>query len=75
MYLSAWLVEGGEAEVWLVGHQVRSLHLQDGFISGQSCQVSVDHHLIVHSGLNTPHTHTGQCLSVQADDTGVFESV
>lgn len=53
MYLSAWGVQWGEAQVWLVGHQVWSLHLQDGLISGQSCQVSVAHHLVVHSGLNT----------------------
>lgn len=53
MHLSAWGVQWGEAEVWLVGHQVWSLHLQDGFIPGQSCQVSVAHHLVVHSSLNT----------------------
>lgn len=54
MHLSAGRVEWREAEVWLVGHQVWPLHLQDGFISGQCRQVSVAHHLIVDSSLN-PH--------------------
>lgn len=57
-HLSAGRVQRREAQVRLVGHQVGSLHLQDGFVSGQSCQVSVAHHLVVHSGLHT-HTHTG----------------
>lgn len=57
-HLSAGRVQRREAQARLVGHQVGSLHLQDGFISGQSCQVSVAHHLVVHSGLHT-HTHTG----------------
>lgn len=51
MHLSAGRVEWREAEVWLVGHQVWPLHLQDGFISGQCRQVSVAHHLIVDSSL------------------------
>lgn len=69
--LSARWVEWGEAEVWLVGHQVGSLHLQDGFVSGQSCQVSVAHHLVVHSGLNT---HRWRAVWAKTDDTGVFVS-
>lgn len=51
-HLSAWRVQWREAEVRLVGHEVGSLHLQDGFVSGQGRQVSIAHHLVVHSGLN-----------------------
>lgn len=51
-HLSARRVQGREAEVRLVGHEVGSLHLQDGFVSGQGCQVSITHHLVVHPGLN-----------------------
>lgn len=50
-HLSARRVQWREAEVRLVGHEVGSLHLQDGFVSGQGCQVSITHHLVVHSGL------------------------
>lgn len=61
-HLSAWGVERGEAQVGLVGHQVRSLHLQDGFIPGQRCQVSVAHHLVIEAGLKEPQEYDQDVL-------------
>lgn len=59
-HLSARRVQWREAEVRLVGHEVGSLHLQDGFVSGQGGQVSVAHHLVVHSGLKADAVVWGQ---------------
>lgn len=68
-HLSAGRVERREAEVRLVGHQVRTLHLQDGFVSGQRCQVSVAHQLVVHSSLNTHPQGRRSQVSVCVFDT------
>lgn len=69
VHLSAGRVEWREAEVRLVGHQVRTLHLQDGFVSGQRCQVSVAHQLVVHPSLNTQPQGRRSQVSVCVFDT------
>lgn len=71
-HLSAWRVQRREAEVRLVGHEVGSLHLQDGFVSGQGGQVSVTHHLVVHSGLKADAGQwlRGRTLTTQESVSG-----
>lgn len=87
-HLSAWKVEGGEAQVRLIGHQVGPLHLQDGFVFGQRRQVFVTHHLVVQPGLcsrararihtqHTQHTHTshGFLLILEAEMLQFFGEI